>query len=73
MERGITLLSDDKRLRNVAVIEGVIVRGTIWILNELLKLGKITNKRYRDCLIKLKYNIGILRLSVKEIDSRLMK
>lgn len=42
------LLSGDKALRQVAKKEGVDVRGTIWLVGEMLRANTITRKQARS-------------------------
>lgn len=72
--RSIILLSGDGALRRAAEDEGVVIRGTIWIFDELLKFSLITEKEYVQSLQELKtqQNNG-RRLPIEEIDKRIQK
>ena len=70
--REIILLSGDGPLRKAAQKEGVQVRGTLGILEELFDKHLISMDKYRDCLRKLKDNNGgKVRLPIRIIDDRL--
>lgn len=56
--RGIVLLTGDGRLRKTAVAEGVTVHGTLWVFDELLCKGKITEEEYRGYMMELKKQNG---------------
>lgn len=73
-ERGYVLLTGDKRLRGAGISEGVTVRGTLWILDELEQEGRISREEYDTCLtVLLKHNGGMIRLPVAEIHKRMQK
>ncbi len=66
------LLTGDGRLRKVATAEGVTVRGTLWVFDELLKTGKITEVEFKGYMSDLKkLNGGQVRLPEIEIDKRM--
>lgn len=66
------LLTGDGRLRKVAIAEGVTVRGTLWVFDELLKTGKITEVEFKGYMSDLKkLNGGQVRLPEMEIDKRM--
>lgn len=66
------LLTGDGRLRKVAIAEGVTVRGTLWVFDELLKTGKITEVEFKGYMSDLKkLNGGQVRLPEIEIDKRM--
>lgn len=70
--RGLILLSGDKSLRNAAAAENVRTLGTIGILDQLLKNGKITESRYKEYIKSLlELNGGKVRLPQKELEMRL--
>ena len=70
--RNIILLTGDKRLREAAKKESVVVIGTLTILDNLYELECITEKEYDECLNALKkYNGKNIRLPQDEIDKRL--
>ena len=70
--RQIVLLTGDGRLRKTAVAEGVTVRGTLWIFDELLRCGKISEDEYREFMLELKrQNNSTVRLPEAEIDKRI--
>lgn len=59
-KRGFILLTGDKRLRNAATEEGVEVRGTLWVFDELLREEIVTEKEYTGFMRKIKQ--GVLAL-----------
>lgn len=66
------LLTGDGRLRKTAAAEGVTVRGTLWIFDELLRSGKISEDEYREFMMELKRQNGnTIRLPEMEIDKRI--
>lgn len=70
--RDFILLTGDKRLRTAASEEGVQVRGTIWIFDELLRENVLTDSEYVGFLKELlKYNNREIRLPASEIESRI--
>ena len=70
--RNIILLTGDGALRKAAAQNGVSVKGTLGIIDELWTDGLIDDKEYRDCLIQLKeHNHGVIRLPDAEIEKRL--
>lgn len=70
--RNMILLTGDGRLRKVAIAEGVTVRGTLWVFDELLKTGKITAVEFKGYMSDLKkLNGGQVRLPEIEIDKRM--
>ena len=70
--RGIVLLTGDGRLRKTAAEEGVTVRGTLWIFDELIRNGKISEEEYRGFMLELKKQNGSrIRLPESEIDRRM--
>ena len=70
--RGIVLLTGDGRLRKAAAEESVTVRGTLWIFDELLRNGKISEEEYRGFMLELKKQNGSrIRLPEAEIDRRI--
>ena len=70
--RQIVLLTGDGRLRKTAAAEGVTVRGTLWIFDELLRSGKISEDEYKGFMQKLKRQNGnMIRLPEAEIDKRI--
>jgi len=70
--RHIVLLTGDGRLRKTAAAEGVTVRGTLWIFDELLRNGKITEEEYKGFMQELKRQNGnAIRLPEAEIDKRI--
>ncbi len=72
--RAITLLSGDGALRKAAQKEGVPVRGTIWICDELLQNKCISEEVYVQILLDLKaqQNRG-RRLPINEIEMRIQR
>lgn len=70
--RGFILLSGDGALRRAASKEGVEVRGTLWILDQLKATGKITVEEYHAALLDLQNDTsGRIRLPREEIHKRL--
>ena len=70
--RGITLLTGDAELRKVAQREGVIVMGTIGVLDKAFETKAITKEEYRNCLESLKrFNGREVRLPSAALDERL--
>lgn len=70
--RQIVLLTGDGRLRKTAEAEGVTVRGTLWIFDELLRNRLITENEYKAYMQKLKEQNGkTIRLPAVEIEKRL--
>lgn len=71
-KRNIKLLTGDKALRQAADDEGVIVIGTIGILDELFAKALIKKNVYKHCLEELdRHNGAKIRLPSHEIKSRL--
>jgi predicted nucleic acid-binding protein len=65
------LLSGDGRLRKQATKEGIDVKGIIYVFDELVGQGIITEQKASEKLMQLKdYNP---RLPQKELDSRIKK
>lgn len=48
--RGIVLLTGDRRLRQTAEKEGVMVHGSLWIFDELLRCERITTSEYKSIM-----------------------
>lgn len=70
--RQIVLLTGDRRLRKTAAAEGVTVRGTLWIFDELLCSGKITEDEFQEYMQELKRQNGnTIWLPEAEIDKRI--
>lgn len=70
--RNIVLLTGDGALRKAAHREGIIVRGTIGILDELYHAKLIDAYDYLDCLRKLAMHNGeTVRLPKNELDKRI--
>lgn len=70
--RGFILLSGDGALRRAASKEGVEVRGTLWILDQLKATGKITVEEYHAALLDFQNDTsGRIRLPREEIHKRL--
>ena len=71
-KRNIVLLTGDAELRKIARNEGVIVMGTIGILDRAFEEKVITPEEYKDSLNKLKeINGREVRLPIKELQERL--
>lgn len=69
--RGIALLTGDGRLRKTAIEEGVTVRGTLWIFDELLRNGILSEEEYRKFMLAMKAQNGRrIRLPEAELDRR---
>lgn len=63
------LLTGDRHLRQAAEQEGVRVRGTLWLLDELVDRSVITPREAVDALLRLRE--GRRRLPAEEVDRRL--
>lgn len=71
-KRQLVLLTGDGSLRKAAEKENVVVKGTLFILDELKKGNYIDRNEYKHCLSELqKHNGGIIRLPKDEISLRL--
>lgn len=71
--RGIVLLTGDRRLRQTAEKEGVMVHGSLWIFDELLRCERITADEYKHFMLELKkHNGDRIRLPESEIDKRIL-
>ena len=69
--RGDNLLTGDGRLRKAAYDEGVEVKGTLWVLDEMLSENVIDDVEYLGYLEEIeKYNGRQIRLPAKEIEFR---
>lgn len=68
--RNITLLTGDNNLRKAAKVEGVVVIGTIGLMDRLLAEGCISREEYKNCLIDMKNHPG-RRLPVNIIEERI--
>lgn len=67
-----TLLTGDKNLRLAAEYEDVAVKGTLWVLDEILKEALISKKIYRSYVSDLrKFNGQKIRLPEAELRKRL--
>lgn len=72
--RGLVLLTGDAALRKAALSEGVSVKGTIGLLDNLYENEKISADEYRECLLLLiKVNGREVRLPMAELQNRLDK
>ena len=70
--RGYILLTGDGNLRKVGVAEGITVKGTLWIFEELFAKGHIDKANYLKYLKELqKYNGRQIRLPPAEIQKRI--
>ena len=72
--RNIILLTGDKNLRSAAEKEKIEVRGSLWILDQLVDHQYISSDEYIECIhsfIRLS-NKG-RRLPIKELEKRLTK
>ena len=71
-KRNIILLTGDGALRKAAAQEGVAILGTLGILDQLWKDGKVTAEELKTCLEQLKsHNGGAVRLPMAELERRL--
>ena len=71
-KRGFILLTGDMRLRKVALEEGVLVHGTIWVFDELLREKIITKQEFIEFMKRIKQHNGKdIRLPISEIDKRI--
>lgn len=69
--RGFELLSGDGNLRKAAVKEKVMVRGTLWILDQLLSQSLVTDSEYDTAIQRLDSANGMeVRLPPEEIRRR---
>lgn len=68
--RQITLLTGDNNLRKAAKAEGVVVIGTIGLMDRLLSEGCISREEYKKCLTDMKNHPG-RRLPIEIIDERI--
>lgn len=72
--RNYLLLTGDRALRKAAASEGIEVRGTIWIFDEMLAENVIDEKEYVLLLKKVLAHLGNeIRLPEKEIIYRINK
>lgn len=72
--RGLVLLTGDGALREAAAVEGVVVVGTIGILDRLHCGNYIGDKEYADCIQRLiEKNGGKVRLPKHELETRLQE
>ncbi len=70
--RNIILFTGDRRLRKAAHTEGVVVIGTIGILDQLLDGNYIDLEEYHGCISRLiENNGGKIRLPMDELKKRL--
>ena len=70
--REIILLTGDADLRKAAIKEGVVVHGSLWVVDEAYEDNKITMQAYREVLESFLANPRI-RLPRTEITKRLAK
>lgn len=72
--RGFILLSGDGALRRAAQKEGIEVRGTLWIFDQLLETGEITLDEYHAAMIDIRDDVsGKIRLPKEEILKRIAR
>ena len=72
--RSITLLSGDGALRKAAQAEGVPIRGTIWVFDELLSSELISEEEYVQAMLDLKsQQENGRRLPIRELDMRIQR
>ena len=70
--RGYILLSGDGALRQAAIHENITVKGTIWIIDQLLDQGKIPNTEYHAIMTELHDDTsGKVRLPRNELLKRI--
>ncbi len=71
LAKGLTapLLTNDKNLRKAAEQEGIVVHGTLWILDEMIRLVITSKKQVADALMMMRENGS--RLLQDECDKRL--
>jgi predicted nucleic acid-binding protein len=48
--RGLTLLTSEQRLRVLAEARGIRVRGTLWLMDEMVRLQQLTRARAAEAL-----------------------
>lgn len=71
-KRSYILLTGDGNLRKAATAEGVTIKGTLWVLDELFKKGHLSKADYKQYLLELqKYNGRQIRLPAVEIQKRI--
>jgi len=70
--RSIILLTGDKALRNAAEAEHVVVRGLLWITDQLYDEHHITHEEHRCCMQEILDGIRVkYRYPKHEIENRL--
>lgn len=70
--RNYILLTGDGNLRKAAMTEGILVKGTLWIFDELFGEGHLTKAEYLQYLKELqKYNGRQIRLPSIELRKRI--
>ena len=70
--RGIILMTGDGPLRKAAQAEGVVVMGTIGVLDRLYEEKRVDGEEYLYCLQELyRYNGGRIRLPAKDLEKRI--
>lgn len=70
--RSIILLTGDKALRNAAEAEHVVVRGLLWITDQLCNEQQITREEHRSCMQEILDGIRVTyRYPKHEIENRL--
>lgn len=71
-KRSFILLTGDLRLRKAAAEDGVQVRGSLWVFDELLRENIISKNEYINYMKDLKkHNGGDIRLPMSEIEKRI--
>ena len=68
-ELQIPLLTNDKNLRRAAIQEGVAIHGTLWILDEMVRLAVVSKQQAAHALIMMRERSS--RLPQDECDKRL--
>lgn len=70
--RNYILLTGDGNVRKAAIAEGVVVKGTLWIFDELFNKGYLTKAEYFQYLKEIqKHNKRQIRLPSVEIQKRI--
>lgn len=70
--RSFILLTGDGNLRKAASLEDVIVKGTLWVLDELFEKCHLSKADYEHYLLELqKHNNRKIRLPAAEIQRRI--
>lgn len=71
-KRDFILLTGDLRLRKAATEDGVQVRGSLWVFDELLRESIVSKNEYINYMKDLKQHNGkVVRLPMSEIEKRI--